>query len=396
MNKVKNYLSLVFLLTVLSVLLLGCEKVITVISDNTTPTTETTIKIGVIQPAYSYTTFSQGAETARMQTNDNGGILGMQVEFVSRNNQPIENENPTVEASTSAAKALIDVEKVFALLGPVRSTMAVEVGPIAQQAQRLMLPGSSGSNVPSVGDHVFLITVPNPFQGKVMASFAMDPEELNAKSAVTIYEEGDTYSTDLVQAFEAAFQELGGQIADIGSYPAGEKDFTTLLTAIQEFSPTVIFCPGHQPETPLLIKAAREMNITATFLGGSAWDDRERFLGVLDDNTVLDGSYYPTNFSVATQDTDVQTFVNGYMELYGSPPDGIAASGYDAMRLLAQAIEEAGSLDPVAVRNAFAAVRDYKGATSISHYDENRHPVKSLVIQKVQNGQVEHYKVVEP
>ena len=233
MNKVKNYLALVFLLTGLSVLLLGCEKVITVISDNTTPTMETTIKIGVIQPAYSYTTFSQGAETARMQINDNGGILGMQVEFVSRNNQPIENENPTVEASTSAAKALIDVEKVFALLGPVRSTMAVAVGPIAQQAQRLMLPGSSGSNVPSVGgDYVFLITVPNPFQGKVMASFAMNPEELNAKSAVTIYEEGDTYATDLVQAFEAAFQELGGQIADIGSYPAGEKDFTTLLTAI--------------------------------------------------------------------------------------------------------------------------------------------------------------------
>lgn len=84
------------------------------------------------------------------------------------------------------------------------------------------------------------------------------------------------------------------------------------------------------------------------------------------------------------------------MALFGSPPDGIAASGYDAMRLLARAIEKAGSLDRVAVRDAFAAVSGYKGATTISHYDENRHPVKSLTIQTISGGQVEHYKVIEP
>ena len=111
---------------------------------------------------------------------------------------------------------------------------------------------------------------------------------------------------------------------------------------------------------------------------------------------MLDGSYYPTNFSVATQDADVQEFVKGYTALFGSPPDGIAASGYDAMRLLARAIKVTGSLDPMAVRDAFAAVSSYKGATTISHYDENRHPVKSLTIQTIRGGQVEHYKIVEP
>jgi branched-chain amino acid transport system substrate-binding protein len=393
----KNFtLTSVVLLLLLSISLLGCERIDQMIPTDTTPPMETKLKIGVIQPSHSYTTFSQGAETARVQINKNGGVLGMEVAFITRNNQPVAGEPPTAEASIGAAKELIEMENVFALLGPVRSTMALEVGPIAQQAQRLMLPGSSGSNVPESGDHIFLITVPNPFQGKVMASFAMNPDELNAGTAATIYEEGDAYSTDLVQAFEAAFQELGGQIVHSGSYPAGETTFTTLLTEIQDASPDVIFCPGHQPETPLLIGKARQAGIKATFLGGSAWDDRERFLGVLSDSTMLDGSYYPTNFSVATQDVDVQEFVNGYMALYESPPDGVAASGYDAMRLLARAIKTADSLDPVAVRNAFAEVKDYKGATTISHYDANRHPVKSLAIQTIQNGQVQHYKVVEP
>lgn len=396
MNKICCVFTSVVAVIVLSVCLSGCERIDTMIPPESMSEEDTVLKIGVIQPAYSYTTFSQGSETARVKINESGGILGMQVEFVTRNNQPIENENPTVEASVSAANELIDMENVFAILGPVRSSMAIEVGPIAQQAQRLMLPGSSGSNVPSVGDYVFLITVPNPFQGKVMASFAMNADELNAQTAATIYEEGDAYSTDLVKAFETAFRDLGGQIVHSGSYVAGETEFTALLTEIHTLKPDVIFCPGHQPEVPLLINVAREMGIKATFLGGSAWDDRERFLGVLDDSTTLDGSYYPTNFSVATQDVDVQTFVNGYMKLYGRPPDGIAASGYDAMRLLSRAIKTAGSLDSMAVRNAFANVMNYKGATTISHYDGNRHPVKSLVIQKIQGGQVAHYKVVEP
>ena len=385
------------LFALLIVSLSGCERINQVVQPDADITpTEATLKIGVIQPSNTFTTFSQGAETARAQINEKGGVLGMQVTFISRNNQPVASDPPTPEASVSAAKELIDVENVFALLGPVYSTNAVKVGPIAQQAQRLMLPGSSGSNVPETGDHVFLITVPNPFQGKVMASFAMNPDELGAKTAATIIEEGDVYTTDLVQAFEAAFKENGGEIVHSGAYTVGATTFTALLTGIHEAQPDVIFCPGFQPEVPSLINEARQIGITGTFLGGSAWDDRERFLSILDDNTILDGSYYPTNFSVATQDTDVQEFVMAYSALFGSPPDGIAASGYDAMRLLALAIETAGSLDHMAVRDAFAGVRGYKGATTISHYDENRHPVKSLAIQTISDGQVEHYKVVAP
>ena len=390
-------LASVILSALLSIYLFGCERVNQVVQpDATTTPTEATLKIGVIQPSNTFTTFSQGAETARAQINENGGVLGMQVEFISRDNQPVASEPPTPEASISAAKDLIEMENVFALLGPVYSTNAVEVGPIAQQAQRLMLPGSSGSNVPETGDYVFLITVPNPFQGKVMASFAMNPDELGAKTAATIIEADDVYTTDLVQAFEAAFRKNGGEIVHSGAYVVGDTTFTALLTEIHKVQPDVIFCPGFQPEVPSLIKEAREIGITGTFLGGSAWDDRERFFSILADNSVLDGSYYPTNFSIATPDVDVQEFVTAYSAHFGSPPDGIAASGYDAMRLLARAIETAGSLDPVAVRDAFAAVSGYKGATTISHYDTNRHPVKSLAIQVIQNGQIEHYKVVEP
>ena len=115
---------ILFALVIVS--LSGCERVNQMIQPDAgiTPT-EMPLKIGVIQSSHSYTTFSQGAETARVQINEKGGVLGMQVEFITRDNQPVAGEIPTAEASISAASELIEMENVFALLGPVRSTMAV-------------------------------------------------------------------------------------------------------------------------------------------------------------------------------------------------------------------------------------------------------------------------------
>lgn len=89
-------------------------------------------------------------------------------------------------------------------------------------------------------------------------------------------------------------------------------------------------------------------------------------------------------------------FFDAYTAMFGTAPDGIASSGYDAMLLLANAMEEANSTDPVAIRDALAATKEFQGSTYISHYDENRHPVKSLAILTVRDGNIETYKVVEP
>ncbi len=71
-------------------------------------------------------------------------------------------------------------------------------------------------------------------------------------------------------------------------------------------------------------------------------------------------------------------------------------SNYDNMRLLAIGIETAQSIDPVAVRDAIAAITDYSGATLISHFDEKRRAVKSAGILVIRNGMPQPYSVVAP
>jgi len=100
----------------------------------------------------------------------------------------------------------------------------------------------------------------------------------------------------------------------------------------------------------------------------------------LADNEPVDG-YYCTNL-----DPDAMDFNAAYGAEYGAV-DGIAATGYDALRILKMAIETVGSTDdPAAIRDAIANITNYEGATSISHFDANRNPVKSVGVRQILNG----------
>ena len=139
---------------------------------------------------------------------------------------------------------------------------------------------------------------------------------------------------------------------------------------------------------------ARKLGIETTFLGMGSWDEPQKLFSTLDDNAPLENSYFTTNFSPELP--NVAQFIQAYTELFMIPPDGMAAAGYDAMSLLAIAIQNAQTLNPAVVRDALSNITNHQGATFISHYDANRHPVKSVVINTIRNGQIELYKVVDP
>ena len=108
----------------------------------------------------------------------------------------------------------------------------------------------------------------------------------------------------------------------------------------------------------------------------------------------LEGSYFTRGFNV--ESVSAAAFVKAYSAMYMEPPDGPSAWGYDAMSLLALAIENVGTLEPNAIRDALANTTNYQGATAISHFDENRHPVKYLELYIIRNGRIELYKVITP
>ena len=389
-------LTLCVLLSLSVVLFAGCQRMSDIATPPSDTTPQPTLKIGLIQPADHYVTFGRGAELAKTVINARGGILGMEVEFIQRDNQTAPNTFPDVAKTTALATELVETDEIVALLGPIFSTIAVQAGPTLQQLQRPTILGSAGTLANAAGDFIFLSVITNAFQGKVIADFAADPAELNAKTAATIQQDGDVYSTGHVEAFVARFQELGGEIIASEIYQAGDTSFTAQLQRIQAANPDVILLSSFAPEVPLVIKEARDMGIKTTFIGGDTWDEPEKFFNTLDDNTPLEGIYQTTNFAPEMPGEEVKQFFEAYTAMFGTAPDGIASSGYDAMLLLADAIAQANSTNAVAIRDALAATKDFQGSTYISRYDENRHPVKSLAILTVGDGKIHTYKVVDP
>ena len=361
-------------------LLSGCDRVRDIVGTDemVAPPDEMTmltLKVGVIRPYPLYFSFGEGAELALGEINQAGGVLGMPVEFVYR--------EELTEDVVQSATDLIEDENVIALLGPLFSSHAVKVGPVVTVP---VLLGATGANVTETGDFLFLVASSNALQAKLMAQFAVN--ELGAKTAAMIWQNEDVYSIGFVEAFDANFQELGGSIVAKKMYEKGDTMFDMQLSAIKEANPDVLFLASFPPEVPLIMKQAREMGIKSTFIGSDGWDDALMFEN-MDALPYLENSYYCTNF-----DPDVTAFISAYEAMFENPANGIAASGYDAMKILAIAIEAAQSTDPIAIRDAIAAITDYEGATSISRFDENRHPVKSIGVYQILDGKPQPYKVV--
>ncbi len=354
-------------------LLSGCDRARNVVGadEMVTPTDETampTLKVGLIHPQPNYTSFGKGAVLAQSEINDAGGVLGMQVEFVYK--------QELTETVVQSATELVE-EGAVAILGPLFSSHAVKVGPVATVP---VLLGATRAEVTAdatdPNDFMFLIAGSNVLQAKLLAQVI---SQQGASTAAMISQNMDVYSEGFVQSFKASFEKLGGSVVVEETYESGAMMFTEQLTAVKDAAPDVLLLASFPPANPHIMKQARDMEIESTFIGSDGWDD-PLMSTTLEDNEPVDG-YYCTNL-----DPDAVDFNAAYTAKYGSV-DGIAAAGYDAVKILKMAIETVGSTDdPAAIRDAIAKITNYEGATSISHFDANRNPVKSVGVRQILNG----------
>ena len=366
---------MVCLLLSLSVALLsGCERMrdMGMTDEMVTPPDETvmpTLKVGLIHPQPNYTSFGKGAELAQAEINAAGGILNMQVELSFR--------EETTDTVVQSATELVEMEGVVAILGPLFSSHAVKVGPVINIP---VLLGATRAEVTAdatdPNDFMFLIAGSNVLQAKLLAQVI---SQQGASTAAMIWQNMDVYSEGFVQSFKASFEKLGGSVVVEKTYESGAMMFTEQLTAVKDAAPDVLLLASFPPANPRIMKQARDMGIESTFIGSDGWDD-PLMSTTLEDNEPVDG-YYCTNL-----DPDAVGFNAAYKAMFGSV-DGVAAAGYDAMRILKMAIEMVGSTDdPAAIRDAIAKITNYEGATSISHFDANRNPVKSVGVRQILNG----------
>jgi len=383
MNK-KRLFALVSALLMIIGVLAGCQPK----EDSSTGSKDSdVIKIGGLAPLTGdVAQYGEAVNNAVLiavdEINQKGGILGKKIEY------KYYDEKGDVTEAVNAYYKLVE-EGIVALVGDVTSKPTKAVAQKAAEDNMPMITASATEeSITQAGKNVFRTCFIDPYQGKLMASYAKN--KLNAKTAAILYNIDDTYSKGIADAFEAAAKELGMTVTNTEGYADKSTDFNSQLTKIKTSNPDVLMIPVYYNDLALIVAQAKALGIKAKLLGGDGWDG---VLEVIDKSNVdaLANAYFCSQYSATDPNPKVQEFLKKYKEKYNKDANMFAVLGYDSMYILADAISRAGSTDSDKIIEALKNT-NYEGLTGTTTFDENRNPVRQAIITSFEGNS---YKVIE-
>lgn len=325
------------------------------------------------------------------QLNENGGINGKTVKVLEYDDKAdgVETVNAFNLAVENGATAIIGSVLTGATIALADATYEVNMPQITASATAagvtMIDPEDANSEIRT---NVFRSCFIDPFQGEKMADYAYNV--LNAKTAAILFETGLDYSEGLLAAFVEKAGELGLEIVATEAYPTGDKDYKAQLTNIAAQNPDVVYAPIYYGEAGLAIHQARELGLTATFIGGDGYGSVKDYASAEE----LEGTVYCSGYAPGTE--SVAQFEADYEATYGEPvPNMFAPLAYDAAMLMCRALEaaekaglEAGTDEyKQAVIDALDSTSGVEGITGTYSFDEYNNPIKSAAIIELTGGE---------
>ncbi|MBK1735236.1 hypothetical protein CKO15_08045 [Halorhodospira abdelmalekii] len=280
----------------------------------------------------------EGARLAQEKLNDAGGVLGREIQFLEFD------DKSEVDRAMIFAQRVADDPSVAAVIAHLDTFLAVPASSVYEAAGVLMIsPGATGMPLTERGLKMVFRTHPsNLQQAEALAELARE----RGYNRIVIYYVNNPYGIDLANFFERRASEFGVEVVDRRAYDFGSdhrRIFRNWLR-YQEFQPfDAVFLAGSLPAAAEIIREARKMGHTVPIFGGDGLDS-EILIGL--GGEYSEGVITTSVFNKALPDSRVQNFVAAYEDRYGLSPSSFAAQGYDAVMLLADAAEKAGSVDP--------------------------------------------------
>jgi branched-chain amino acid transport system substrate-binding protein len=277
-----------------------------------------------------------------------GEIAGHPVEFAPQD------DGCSPEGGRAGAKALGADPDIVGVIGTSCSSSALGVADkiLSQKGIVLISPSNTGPAVTDPATHqpFYLRTSWNDkLQGVAMARFAF--EEARARTASTIHD-GTPYAEGLQQVFADAFTTLGGTVVRQEAIQPGDSDFKPLLKDIAADSIDYLYYPIFIPEGGLITAQARRIpSLSDTNLAGADGLFTRDWIEAAGAGRAE--GVYVSHARLTPFDKDFyeQEYLPAHEEKFGKPLTEFHAYAFDAMNLLADAIEA------VAIRGGGGALR---------------------------------------
>lgn len=386
---------LVGMLLVLFVCVWGCQPPDkkTEVSSDETQETQQELKVAVAAPytggaAAFGDMIKRGAQLKEKEVNETGGINGMKLTLLFR-----DDAGKGSEASLVAERIANDNE-ILAVVGHFNSACSLAGQAIYDRAGIVELsPGSTAVEVCEGSKWTFRNLYRDDFQGKFIAQYI--DNVLTDLESVAVFFDNDDYGRGLRNAFVAEVENTELTLVASEAYERDTTNFKAQLTSIKAKKPDAIFISGLYTEAGLIVKQAREAGITAQFFGADGIDNAD-FLTTAGSRAV-EGTYITTPFLFGADDIKAQEMASNFEKLHGVPPDTWAALTYDAVGMIAEALQktynpEATVADSrTAIREHLAAIdtpeEGYKGITGLTYFDHNGDTIdKPAYVKIVKDG----------
>lgn len=357
--------------------------------------TENPIKIGYVGALSGDTALwgqagLNGMELTAKQINEDGGILGREVQVIGLDGKGAPDD------SVTAYKKLVEEEGVSAVVGTNFSSCNIAIAAVADELKVPVIATAASNDLVTVDadgklhPYSFRLCFIDSYMGYLAGSYAYN--ELGLKTCALITDVTDSYSTSVGQYMVDTFTELGGELVASEEAQNGDNDFRAQLTKIAAAQPDVLFIPWNYENVCLIAQQARELGIEGVFFGADGWDTTEL---IELSNGALEGCYYVSRpgFNLP----EAAAYGEVYQKEYNVALEAECLYGNDGVMWIKQAIEAAGSDDPTAIRDQLEATTSFDGLLGHMSIDPATHnPSRDAAIFEVKDNEVQYVGIYEP
>ena len=319
-----------------------------------------------------------GLELALDEVNRAGVLGGRKIALT------VEDSAANKDQAINAARKLIGRDKVVAIIGPTLSNEMFAVGPVANERKIPILGTSTtATGITAIGPYVFRTSLPESDVIPVTLRKAM---ARGVKTIALMYANDDAFSKSGYDVMKAAAQKAGLSIVAEESFGSKDSDFSAQLTKIKGLAPNAIGISALVEPVSGVLLQARQLGFgrETQMIGGNGSNSPK--LGEIA-GPAADGLLVGSPWFAGKPDATNQQFVTAFRARYGRDPDQFAAQAYDAMGIMARAIDAAGDTESTKIRDALQATHS-SGVMGPFSFTDGRDPASTegVVVLEMRGG----------
>ena len=290
--------------------------------------------------------------------------------------------------AVSATERLVRQDKIQVIIGAVCSHCSLAAMEITEKERiPIVSPISASMKLTQMGyKYIFRTGAQTAIQSEVITRFAV--QDLKMKTAAYIGR-NDAWARSGADEFKIRLEKRGGNVLVTEFYELGTTDYYPQLTKAKNANPDFIYFCSLTEDGSMLVKQARELGIKAQLMGTDEMGN-EQFFGIAGD--AAEGSYLYWNGGPITP--KLMEYNKRYKSKYGIESIAPDRSGYDALYIVANALERAGTVtDGQKIRDALAKT-DFDGIRQRYTFAENGQAKIEMWIVKVEKKKIIYLKQI--